>query len=76
MLDDGGVLGDRVDELYRATVDAAKTGQRRNVGVQQNLDEKLCRKLVELAGGITRRGGRVGESPIVERTPRRQLGIV
>ena len=76
MLDDGVVLGDRVDEFHRAAVDAAETSQRRKVNVQQDLDEKFCWKLVELAGGITRGVGRVGESPFVKRTPCHQLRIV
>jgi hypothetical protein len=41
MLDNGSVLRDRVDEIHRAAVDAAETSQRREVTVQQDLDEKL-----------------------------------
>jgi hypothetical protein len=76
MLDDGGVLGNRVDELHGAAVDAAEESQGRNVSVQQDLDKKFCWKLIELAGGITRGAGRVRVSPIVKRTPYHQLRIV
>lgn len=76
MLDDRVVLGDRVDDFHRAAIYATETGKRRKVDVQQDLDEKFCRKLVELAGGISRGLGRVGEPPIVKWTPCHQLRIV
>lgn len=76
MLDDGGVLGNRVDELHGAAIDATEASQRRDVSVEQDLSEELCRKLVELADGKTRRDGRVTASHIVERTSCRQLRIV
>lgn len=69
MLDDGGVLGDRVDELHRATVDAAETSQRREVSVQHDLDEKFSGKPFELADGNTRWDRRVDAPSIVKRAP-------
>jgi len=50
MLDDGGVLGDRVNKFHSAVVDATEAVQGREVNVQKDLDEKFCWKLAELAG--------------------------
>ncbi|KAL2065128.1 hypothetical protein VTL71DRAFT_4268 [Oculimacula yallundae] len=68
MLDEGSVLGDRVNKLRRTAVNATKMNQRRDVDLQQDLDEKFYWELVELAGGIMREDGRVKVSPIVKWT--------
>lgn len=76
VIDEGGVLGDRVDKLHGATVDTTENSQRRNVELQEHLDEKFCWKLVELAIGITHGDRPVSMSPIVKRTSCLELRIV
>jgi len=66
MLDEGGVLGNRVDEFHRAAVDATEVNQRRNVDLHQDLDEKFCWEVVKLASGIMRGDALVSVSPIVK----------
>jgi len=74
--EDGGVLRERVDNLHRAAVNAAKTCQRWEIQVQQDLCEQFCRELIELADDTVRCDGRVDASSIVKRTPCHQLRVV
>lgn len=76
MLDNGGVLGNRIDNFHRTTVDRTEMSKGREVNVQHDLHEQLCWKLVELASTMTCRDWRVGAERVVERTSRRQLRVV
>lgn len=76
MLDEDIVVMETIDKLHRSSVDATESGQRRNVNLLKNIDEEFRRELVQLAGGISQRNGRVRVSTIVERASCLQLRII